>query len=303
MNARYILMTAAKNEEAYIGETIRSVLRQSVLPVAWYIMDDGSTDRTAAIVGEFAEQHTFIHLHSGGEKQGRNFGSQYKAIRAAYEMAGKGDFEFVGVHDADIAPVNQDYYESMLTRFRQNSRLGIVGGYIYERSNGIWCCRKGNSPDSVAGGIQMFRRACFEQIGGYTPLFLGGSDWLAQLDARMTGWHVKACTDFPVYHYRPTSSAGGRLRGWFREGQLAGSFGSHPFFEVLKSIRRSTFYPVVLGALVRFTGFLWWKCRGRKPLLPPEKVAFLRKRQMAKISQHLRRLLHLGNARVEQPAA
>lgn len=289
MQTRYILMTAAKNEEAYIGETIRSVLRQSVHPTAWFIMDDGSTDRTAAIVAEYASQHSFIRLNSSGEREGRNFGSQYKAIKAAYEMAVKLDFDFAGVQDADIAPAREDYYESMLHEFEHDPKLGIVGGYIYERSAGVWCSRKGNSPDSVAGGIQMFRRACFDQIGGYTPLYLGGSDWLAQIDAKMAGWNVKACTDFPVHHYRPTSSAGGRLRGWFREGQLAGSFGSHPFFEVLKCIRRIPLHPILVGSLVRFVGYGCWKCSGKKPLLSPDKVAFLRQQQMAKFNRYMRK--------------
>src|SRR5580692_10596550 len=101
MQNRYVLLTAAKNEEAYIGETIASVLRQTVHPVAWFIMDDGSTDRTAQIVEEQARLHPFIRLQSAGAREGRNFGSQYKAITAAFELARSLDFDFVGVHDAD----------------------------------------------------------------------------------------------------------------------------------------------------------------------------------------------------------
>lgn len=287
MQNQYILITAAKNEEAYVREAIESVLRQSVKPLAWFIMDDGSTDQTARIVAEFAAQHSFIRLNSAGAGQGRNFGSQYKAIQAAYELARHLDFDCVGVQDADIAPARADYYESMLQKLVENPRLGLVGGYIYERSKGTWKCRKGNSNDSVAGGIQLFRRACFERIGGYSPLFLGGSDWLAQLDVRMAGWDVAACTDFPVHHYRPTSSANGRLRGWFREGLLAGSFGSHPLFEVLKCARRSTFHPFVVGSMVRLAGYVWWKSNWRSPLIPPKTVAFLRRQQLGRIAKCL----------------
>jgi biofilm PGA synthesis N-glycosyltransferase PgaC len=117
MRNRYVLLTAAKNEDAYIGETISSVLRQSVRPTAWFIMDDGSSDRTAEIVERFAAEHPFIRLNSAGSRGGRNFGSQYKALHAAYELARPMAFDFVGVQDADIAPERVDYYETILGEF------------------------------------------------------------------------------------------------------------------------------------------------------------------------------------------
>ena len=191
MHNRYILLTAAKMRKPTSAKRSNRFCRQSVHPLAWFIIDDGSADQTAKIIAEFAARHPFIRLYSAGGKDGRNFGSQYKAITAAYDMAIQLDFQFLAVQDADIVPERTDYYESILAKFEQNPRLGIAGGYIYERSNGKWACRRGNL-DSVAGGIQMFRRSCFEQIGGYTPLYIGGSDWLAQIDGAMAGWEVMA---------------------------------------------------------------------------------------------------------------
>jgi len=283
MNARYVLLTAAKDEEACIGEVIQSVLRQTVLPLAWFIMDDGSTDRTASIIERFAVDHPFIRLQTARSRGGRNFGSQYKAIQAAYELAKPLAFDFVGVQDADQAPEPEDYYESILGEFQLNSRLGIAGGFLYERYDGVWQCRRGNSEDSVAGGSATFRRSCFEQVGGYTPLYHGGSDWLIQLDAKMAGWETLVRPDLHIFHYRPTSSAGGVWRGAFREGLMDASFGSHPVFELVKCCRRVTKPPLVLGGAVRFCGYLWWNFTLREPLLRPETVAFLRKEQVAKL--------------------
>ena len=171
-------MTAAKNEEAYIAQAIRSVLSQTVLPLAWFIMDDGSTDRTAPVVEEFRKPHKLIRLWSLGSGSKRSFGSKDEAIRTAYDMAKTLPFSFVGMLDADIAHQRADYYETILDEFYRNLRLGIAGGYIYERNNGVWKCRRGNSEDSIAGGIQVFRRTCFEQIGGYKPMCYGGEDTL-----------------------------------------------------------------------------------------------------------------------------
>jgi glycosyltransferase involved in cell wall biosynthesis len=282
---KFVLLTAAKNEGKYIGEALQSVLRQTVKPAAWFIMDDGSTDNTAQLVRDAAAQHPFIRLHSTGNTGGRSFGAKDKAINAAYEMARRLDFDCVGIQDADIAPEQADYYEMILKRFAQRPELGIAGGYIYERAAGVWACRKGNSPDSVAGGVQMFRRACYEQIGGYTPMHFGGEDWLAQLDARMAGWEVLACPEHPIHHYRPTSSADGRWRGLFRLGMMDASFGSHPVFEVLKCARRVGEKPLLIGSFIRLSGYLWWRLSGRAPLLPPHKVEFLRREQKAKMGR------------------
>jgi len=283
MQNRYVILTAAKNEEVYITKAIESVLRQSVLPLAWFIMDDGSTDRTAAIIESFAAKHPFIRLNSAGSREGRNFGSQYKALQAAYELAGTLEFDFLGVQDADIAPERADYYEVVLGEFERNPRLGIAGGFIYELLNGEWRCRRSNSGDSVAGGIQMFRRKCFEQIGGYKPLYFGGSDSLALLDAQILGWEIRTRPDHKILHYRPTSTAGGKWRGIFRSGFEDASFGYHPVFELFKCCRRVTSRPFVLGSVVRLGGYIWWNLSGRGPVIPPEKVAFLRREQMAKL--------------------
>jgi glycosyltransferase involved in cell wall biosynthesis len=282
MNGQYILLTAAKDEEACIAEVIQSVLNQTVRPLAWFIMDDGSIDRTASIVRQFAAEHPFIRLQSASARGGRNFGSQYKAIIAAYDLAKSLEFDFVAVQDADQAPAQENYYQSILKEFQSNPGLGLASGFVYERPNGVWECRQGNSKDSVAASV-VFRRSCFDQIGGYTPLYYGGSDWLIQLDAKMAGWEILTRPDLHIHHYRLTSSAGGIWRGKFRAGMMDASFGSHPIFELIKCCRRATGRPFVLGSIVRFSGYIWWRLAGRKPLIAREKVAFLKKEQTAKL--------------------
>jgi hypothetical protein len=191
------------------------------------------------------------------------------------------------VEDADQAPARADHFEALLAEFARNPRLGAASGYLYERYGGAWECRRGNSPDSVAGGSAVFRRECFEQVGGYTPLYLGGSDWLIQLDAKMLGWQILVRTDLHIFHYRPTSSAGGIWRGMFREGLMDASFGSHPVFEFFKCCRRVTTPPLVFGGAVRFSGYVWWHLTGRKPVIREDVVRFLRQEQMAKLRRWL----------------
>jgi glycosyltransferase involved in cell wall biosynthesis len=284
----FLLLTAAKNEERHIALTIESVLAQTKRPMLWVITDDGSSDGTAEIVARYAEQHPFIRLHSNRSTGQRSFGAQYRALIAAYERVRFLDFDYVGMLDADIEFEQPDYFERLFDAFARDEQLGITGGYIHERAGQRWLPRKSNSPRSVAGAVQMFRRACYEQIGGYTPLVFGGEDWLAQLQAAAAGWSVRSQTDLPVRHHRPTSSAQGRLRGLFRLGMRDASFGSHPLFEIAKCGRRAVEPPTVLGAIVRFGGYAWYACSGRKPSITADAVRLLRHQQQARLKSWLR---------------
>ena len=289
MKNRYVLLTAAKDEEACIGEVIQLVVRQTVLPMAWFIIDDGSSDRTPAIVESFAEKHSFIRLQAAAARSNRNFGSQYKALRAAYDLAKPLQVDFVAVQDADQAPERQDYYQSILSEFHENPRLGGASGVIFERRRGSWEFRPGNSEDSLAASA-VFRRSAFDQVGGYTPLYYQGSDWLIQLQMKMAGWELITRPDLHILHYRPTSSAGGIWRGRFHAGLSDASFGSHPVFEFLKCCRRVPIRPFFCGSFVRYCGYLWWNITGRQRVIKAEEVAFLRKEQEGKIRRRLRQI-------------
>lgn len=283
MHNQFVLLTAAKNEEQYISHVIRSVVRQTIHPVAWFIVDDGSTDQTAHIVHGYSKDYPFIRLVSRESGEKRSFGAQYRAINMAYQYAQDLSFDFIGVQDADIELASEDYYEQVIAAFSRDGHLGVAGGYIFERKDGRWLPRPANSPEAVAGGIQMFRRSCFEQIKGYLPLLFGGEDWLAQIDAKRAGWAVYALPNLPAYHYRPTSSAGGRLKGLFRLGMMDASFGSHPFFEMFKCARRLSERPVLLGSFIRLVGYLWYRVSGRAPLLPTSTVTHLRREQIDRL--------------------
>jgi hypothetical protein len=122
----------------------------------------------------------------------------------------------------------------------------------------------------------MFRRECFESVGGYLALPYGGPDWHALVVARMRGWGVKAFADLPVFHLRPTGTADRIMRHLFRQGRMDYSLGSYPPFEVLKLVRRFPNKPYVSGALVRLSGFLlgYW-LREQRPV-SDEFIRFLR---------------------------
>jgi poly-beta-1,6-N-acetyl-D-glucosamine synthase len=281
-NYSYVLITPARNEDAFIEKTIQAVISQTVLPLKWIIVSDGSTDRTDAIVENYLKKNLFmVLLRKKGDVQ-RNFGSQVRAFNAGYEKMQGLRYDFIGNLDADVS-FQPDYYEIMLERFRESPRLGIGGGYIFEEQNEKFASRPSNRTYSVAHAIQLLRRSCFEDIGGYVPLQYGGSDSYAEVMARMKEWQVQAFTDLPVYHHKPTLTSEGKLRGGYRQGKMDYSFGYSPIFETLKCFSRFNVKPYGLYSAYRFAGYIsGYLGREQRPV-SKDFMKYLRKEQSRKI--------------------
>lgn len=278
----YVLFTAARNEEAYIEKTIRSIIAQTVLPTKWVIVSDGSTDRTDEIVNQYVHTHDFILLLRRTADRERNYGSKARALKVAYEQFANLEYDFVGNLDADVsfAPV---YYEVALSKFDANERLGVVGGTRFDLVNGQF--RKIRPARNSAGGpTQFFRRQCYEKIGGYLPLRFGGVDTVAETMARMHGWEVETFTDLEVFHYRPTGTAGGgQLRAKFKAGVLAYSVGYHPLFELARGVFRLLDQPPVIGGLLSLAGYCWASLMRYERQVPDDFVRYLRSEQLTRL--------------------
>ena len=50
MNTRYVVVTPVRDEESYLPLTIESMVRQTIRPQEWIIVNDGSRDKTAEII-------------------------------------------------------------------------------------------------------------------------------------------------------------------------------------------------------------------------------------------------------------
>lgn len=285
--AAYVVVTAARNEEAHIEKTIRSVVGQTVPPIRWVIVSDASTDRTDAIAEEYAERRTFIQLYRMTADHPRNFAAQVNAINTGFAQLKGVKYDFIGNLDADIS-FEPTYFEKLLERFEQDPRLGLAGGSICEEDRGGWKPRGGNRVRSVAHAVQLFRRECFDAVGAYLPLPYGGPDWHAEVCSRMNAWSVQSFPDLRVLHHRPTGAAEGRLRSWYRQGSMDFSLGSHPVFEIARLARRLGNRPPVLGALVRLSAFIWAYCHREQRMVSDEFIKFLRREEMEMLWRFVR---------------
>ena len=281
----YVLITSARNEDKFIPKTLHSVVSQLHLPLKWVIVSDGSTDNTDNIVEHYAKKHSFIKLVKRRGDAHRNFRSQVDAINCGYESLTGLDYEYIGNLDADVS-FSPTYYTILLERLAKRPHLGLAGGCIYEESEGTFIPRRGNSTSSVPHAVQLFRRSCFEKIGGYIPLKYGGPDWHAEVTARMYFWQVQSFTDLPVYHHKPTLTSEGILKGGFRQGKMDYSLGSSPLFEFFKCCARVCHRPYGLYAASRLLGFFSVYFSSEKIAVTYDFKKFLRHEQHDKIKAY-----------------
>jgi biofilm PGA synthesis N-glycosyltransferase PgaC len=126
----YVLITPARDEEAYIEKTIQSVISQTVLPQKWVIVSDGSTDRTDDIVKRYAAMYSWIKLVRMPEHRDRQFAAKVQCFKAGYEEVKDERYQIIGNLDADIS-FGEDYFEFLLGRFAEIPELGVAGTPCY----------------------------------------------------------------------------------------------------------------------------------------------------------------------------
>jgi len=277
----YVLITPARNEAQFIELTIQSVASQAVLPMKWVIVSDGSTDGTDDIVRKYVIEYSWIELVRMPERQERHFAGKVRAFNAGYAKVKHLQYQIIGNLDADVSFDDKDYFDFLLNKFAEDPQLGVAGT-PFTLGKSMTDCRFANLED-VAGACQLFRRECFEEIGGYSPLKHGGVDDVAFLTARMKGWKTRTFTEKLYLHHRESGTADrGVLMARFTAGGLTYALGSHPAWEVFRTFYQMSQRPFVVGGLLLLAGYLWAMARGVERI-PHELVAFRRCEQMRRL--------------------
>jgi biofilm PGA synthesis N-glycosyltransferase PgaC len=266
---------------------MKSVLSQSIAPRRWVVVSDGSTDDTDTIVERYARVHSIVELLRVEKSAQHCFAAKVRALNRGFdELAGE-EYDFVGVLDADIS-FESDYFETLLAHFADNDKLGVGGGNIVQWVDGV-LERRVKDMNSVAGAVQLFRKACFQQTGRLPSLEHGGEDAAIEIRARMHGWEVKTFPELEVIHYGFVGrGAGSRLQARFKWGQMNYSLGYHPLYQSARCVFRCFERPYVLGSLAEAAGFCVQWLRERRPEVDEELVRFLRHEQLSKLRAPLR---------------
>jgi poly-beta-1,6-N-acetyl-D-glucosamine synthase len=278
----YILITPARNEEAFIKNTLDSVVQQTYPPQKWVIVNDGSTDDTLGIVGPYATKYSWIELVNLPVRRDRNFAAKVEAFNTGYERVKNIDFEVLGNLDADVS-LEKDHFEFLLKRFNDDGRLGVAGTVFREEGyNSETDSLEGQL--HVSGGCQLFRRQCFDEIGGYFANRGGGIDWIAVTTARMKGWKTRSFREKSFFHHRHLSTAErSAFAAAFSYGEKDYYLGGHPVWELLRVVFRMANQPYLVQGIALGLGYGWAAARQVERPVSKELMRFHRCEQMRKL--------------------
>ena len=250
---RHLVIIPARNEDTHLPATLGSLLAQSEKPDRIVVVDDGSSDGTAALVSRIQAENPTVALLSLPDRGHRKMGGAVvKVFNAGYERFRQEGPVYVSKFDADLQ-VPMHYCKNLLSYLDENPDVGTAGGMLIEHIGGR--DRPLRTPaDHVVGALKTLRRTVFEAIGGFIPI----SSWdiLDLVQVRRLGYRTVRLENLKVLHLRQHGSAEGTLSGRMQWGQGAYVIRSHPLFVIGRGLYRMLEPPYVVGGIAFWLGYL-----------------------------------------------
>ncbi len=243
-------------------------------------MDDGSSDGTRGIIDRHAARHAWIRPCFRENRGFRQPGAGVVgAFYEGYSAARCNDWDFIVKLDGDLG-LPPDYFVQALAACAAQPRLGICGGALYHQIAGELVeeeCPRFH----VRGATKIYRRECFEQIGGLQRA--PGWDTIDEVKANMLGWTTETLPALRVIHYRFTGCAESKWRDMVKNGRADYFAGYHPLFMAVKCLYRAIQKPYFTGALGLAYGFLSAYAKGFPQVPDPELIRYLRRQQLRRL--------------------
>ena len=278
---KYYIVIPSHNEEKFIALTLQSLVEQTVLPSKIVVVNDNSTDRTAKIVKGFSEKYAWITLvnktsdatHLPGSKVIQAFQKGLETLDDNYDFLVKADADL-------IFPTN--YFETIISHFKSDERIGMVGGFAYIEKNGDWILENLTDKDHIRGAFKAYRKATFEQIGGLKPAM--GWDTVDELLCKFYNWRVVTDETLKVKHLKPTG-ANYNKTARYKQGEAFYTLGYGFLITTIASAKMALMKRKPLLFFDYIKGY--WKAKsGKKPLLVTEEQAkFIRNYRLSKMKE------------------
>lgn len=282
-NMNYYIIIPAYNEEAFIALTLKSLVSQTILPKKVVVVNDNSTDKTAEIVMTFAKEYPFISLvtksssavHLPGSKVIQAFHKGYETLDENYDVIVK--------LDADLILPN-NYFETILTIFKNDTTVGMAGGFAFIEKNGNWVLENLTDKDHIRGAFKAYRKECFLQIGTLKPAM--GWDTVDELLSKFHQWKVVTVPSLIVKHLKPTG-ANYNKAARYKQGEAFYTLGYGFLITAIASAKLALMKKKPLLFLDYLQGF--WKAKKSKtPLLvTKEQASFIRDYRLQKMKEKL----------------
>jgi poly-beta-1,6-N-acetyl-D-glucosamine synthase len=277
---RYVIITPVRDEEKFVAETIESVRRQTILPAEWVVVNDGSTDRTGEVLDRAAAELPWMHVvHRSNRGFRKPGGGVMEAFADGYRSVQHTDWDFLVKLDGDLT-FSPEYFEKCFEHFRSDPALGIGGGDIHHDVVGKLKLEE-NPRFHVRGATKIYKKACWEAIGGLWPE--PGWDTIDEVQANRLGWKTYSFPELPLLHHRLTGSEGGILRDRIKHGKVCYISRYHPIFVAASCLRRIIQKPYILGSAAILYGFLKAHLTHPPRLEDRSYVAYIRSQQLRRL--------------------
>jgi poly-beta-1,6-N-acetyl-D-glucosamine synthase len=281
-NQKYVVITPVRDEVHHIGHTIASMRAQTVLPVQWIVVDDGSTDGTSELLADRARELPWMTLHRRADRGYRAAGSGVMdAFFSGFERVVSPDWNFIVKLDADLSFADT-YFERCLQHFIDKPRLGIGGGTVFGLKNGVEVLDStGDPPFHVRGAVKTYRRECWDEISPLprTP----GWDTIDEVKANYRGWATETFPELRVVQHKPTGGADGSLKNWFKNGRANYLTGYHPLFMIAKCARRALRRPLLVEGLSLLAGYSSAYLKRMPRQVERDVIKYLRREQLRRL--------------------
>lgn len=280
LHINYVVITPVRDEEIFLPATIESMIRQTIRPAEWVIVNDGSKDSTGTIIDTYARRHPWIRaVHRQDRGFRKSGGGIVDAFNDGYQKLVGTNWEFIVKFDGDLT-FEPDYFEKCFAEFERDPNLGVGGGMICNIIDGVK--RLEEAPVfHVRGATKIYRKACWEGIGGFWPA--PGWDTMDEVKANSLGWSTRSFRTLQLLHHRPTGKADGLWGGFVKYGRANYICGYHPLFMLGKCLRRLRQKPRLLGSLALMYGYTSGYVKRIPQVDDPVAIAYLRRQQLNRL--------------------
>lgn len=276
---RYVIVTPVRNEIAHVAGTLHSMRSQTILPVRWIIVDDGSTDGTTDLLNAAAADCPWIKVVQRADRGARVAATGVmEAVYDGLDALDVSDWDFLVKLDGDLS-FAPDYFEKCFEAFDADPKLGIAGGVICHETDGVLEAEV-TQKFHVRGATKIYRRPCWDALGGLVKA--PGWDTVDELKANMLGWRTYTLDGLNLIHHRRTGAADGNWKNNYKDGIADYVSGYHPLFMVLKCVKRLFRRPVFVGSAGLLAGFIAGY-RRRVPRAEEDVIRFVRGHQLRRL--------------------
>jgi poly-beta-1,6-N-acetyl-D-glucosamine synthase len=276
----YVIISPVRDEEQYIENTIRSVIAQTILPLRYVLVNDGSGDKTGSIIDGYAKKYPWISAVHRADRGYRNSaGGEVDAFYEGYKTLNGAAWDFIIKLDGDLS-FDPGYFEQCIANFNAEENLGIGGGDIYNlEDNKLELEREPQF--HVRGAAKMYSKECWDALKGMYAI--NGWDTLDEVKANMLGWKTKTFTNLKIIQHRPTGRAVGAWKNAVKNGVGGYTAGYHPLYMASKCVKRLFRKPYIVESAGLLCGFLKGYLTRMPRVDDRNLIRYLRQQQMNKL--------------------